>query len=134
MSTAATIIRSMNNKALVAEEQGKVIGIEEVWDSSADKRFYKIEYQSTPDGRKAIAKVLSNPWNRSSPNAGTEYAHSHISSNGVICLGDKPSTTVESSAYDLATAIKRGRLWCTVFSAWMEGGRRKSFNDIALGR
>jgi hypothetical protein len=134
MSTAASIIRSMNKQALVTEEHGKIIGIEEVWDSGTDKRLYRLEYQSTPDGRKAISKILSNPWDRARPNAGQDYTACHVSSNGLVCIGDKASSTVADSCYDLATVIKRTRLWCTVFSAWMEGGRRKSFNDIAMGR
>ena len=135
MSTAKDIIRSMNRNALVVEEGGKVIGIEEVNDSPRDRRTYKIEYQSTADGRKAIAKILYNPWGGSGrPNAGKGYTECHVDSNGLMCVGTSPSSTVEGSGYDLATVIKRARLWCTTFSAWMEGDCRRSFNDIAMGR
>jgi hypothetical protein len=135
MSTAENIIRSMNHSALVTQENGNVVGIEEHWDSARDRRLYKLEYQSTPDGRRAIARVLYNPWGGSGrPNAGKGYAECHVDSSGLLCVGSNPSSSVETSSYDLATVIKRARLWCTTFSAWAEGGYRKSFNDIALGR
>lgn len=117
---AYRILKRQNSNMLIASERkGLLIGIE---DHSVESKIYRIEYESTLDGRGANAKILSNPWDRSRPNAGTNYATTHINSKGEICIGKNVTSNTLSSPYDLETVIQRSRFWCMAFSAFKETG------------
>lgn len=126
MSRAEEILRRYNRNMLIGPDGDMVCGIEDHADS--DGRMYRMEYISTPDGRRAVAYCRSNPWNRSSPNAGEEYVAAHVSSNGHICAGSESTTSVSDSPYDLDFIIRRARYWCVAFSAFKETRDRSVFN------
>jgi len=120
MSTAGQIMRYQNPNAVIGEENNAVCMIED-W-SDPDGRMYRMEYQSTPDGRHALAYCLSNPWDRQRPNAGMGYAESHVASDGLLCMGTRHVKELKSSPYDIETVISRARYWCTGFSVLKETG------------
>ncbi len=134
MSIAETKMRAFNPHAPVGYDQGAYVMIEDVYDSPIDRRLYRLEYQATADGRRAISYLRSNPWDRTRPNCGKEYAKCHVSEAGIICVGSQHTNSLADSPYDLDFVLKRARSFCTYFSAWMEGGCRRSLNDIAMGR
>lgn len=109
---------SFNSKMLVGDENRLVVGIEDVIDP--DGRIYRLEYRSTPDAKHAIAFCLSNPWDRSKPNAGQNYTKAHVATDGLICTGGEVHRTVPRSPYRLDWTIERARFWCIAFSAFME--------------
>ena len=116
---AKETLRRLNPKALVAEEKGYVIGIEDVRDP--DGRWYRVEYRSTEDGTRATAHCLWNPWG--DRNGGESYWTGHVHSNGFLCLGTKHTDqTVEKSPYSIEFVVKRSRYWCTAFSYLKEHG------------
>lgn len=121
MSPAEQIIKHFNSNAVVTKENGLIVMIEDVIDP--DGRVYRIEYRSTPDGKRANGYCLFNPWGgRGNPNAGEEFVPSHVASDGFLCLKPGSSKVVEQSPYDLEFAIKRARYWCTGFSVLKETG------------
>lgn len=122
-SPATSVMRSMNPNALVAEENGYAVFIEERWDCDTDRRLYKLEYRSTFDGRHAIAYCLKNPWsNGASPNAGVEVTKGHVFSDGLLCLNSEHARSPERSSMDLKTVIQRSRYWTLAFSVLKETG------------
>jgi hypothetical protein len=91
----------------------------------ADGRPYRLEVQSTPNGRNAIAFVVHNPWTTKNegPNAGTSYEDGHVAENGFICLGEHhTSQDLLDSPYPVDFALKRAVFWTTLFSYFMETG------------
>ena len=122
MTTAELLMRQFNRNGLIGEnEAGHVCLIEDVIDDPGDGRVYRIEIESTPDGRHAIAFCRFNPWG--DINGGEEYQTGHVDSNGFLCLGpDHRGKDVESSPYELGFVIKRARYWCTGFSVLKETG------------
>jgi len=118
MSQAEAIMRQNNPNALVGIEGDEVIIIEDV--SDPDGRLYRLEYQCTPDARKAVAICLSNPWG--GVNAGTSYWETHVDDEGFICVGSSSIKHLENSPYDLEYVVARARYWCTAFSVFMEQG------------
>jgi hypothetical protein len=91
----------------------------------ADGRPYRIEILATPDGKRAVARVLHNPWSRAGegPNAGAEYAVAHVSPKGFICVGDGANYTLAESVHDLEFVQKRVAYWVNGFSFFKEKGR-----------
>ena len=118
MTPAETIMNEANRNALVGDESGINVMMEDHSDS--DGRIYRIEYQSTPDGQHAIAFCRFNPWG--SLNGGEDYKASHVDANGFICVGKQSVKSVRESPYDLRYVIQRARYWCTGFSALKESG------------
>ena len=118
MNSAQSIMREANHNALIERENGIAIMIEDVTDP--DGRMYRLEYQSTDDGKHAIAWCRSNPWG--SLNAGEEYTKGHICDDGYVCVGEESVRSVSASSYSLSYVIDRARYWCTAFSALKETG------------
>lgn len=120
MHMAFTEMRRANPQAMVGEEDNHAVMIED-W-SDPDGRMYRMEYQCTPDARHAIAFCRHNPWG--SVNGGEELGVGHVADDGLLCMGNGHSYSRDSrqSAYDLKTAIQRGRYWCTAFSVLKETG------------
>ncbi len=118
MSTAQDIMKSHNRNALVDNDDGVDVMIEDVADP--DGRLFRVEYQSTEDGRHAVAVCRYNPWG--SVNGGEEYEVGHVDADGFICIGKASVKSVESSPYTLVFAIARARYWCTAFSVLKETG------------
>jgi len=122
-SEATRVMRGLNSNALVAEEAGFAVFIEERWDSDSDRRLYKLEYRSTFDGRHAIAFCLKNPWsNGGGPNAGVEVTKGHVFSDGLLCLNSQHTRSPERSSMDLKTVVQRSRYWTVAFSVLKETG------------
>jgi hypothetical protein len=121
MSPAETLVRSLNPNAVIGEENGRVVSIEDVKDP--DGRIYRIEYHASPDGRRAIAWCRFNPWGSGGTSAaGTNYFVSHVAPDGFLCLGNHSERELANSPFDLEFTIKRARYWCTAFSVFMESG------------
>lgn len=120
MSRAQDIMMHFNPNALVTRDGDIDLMIEDVADP--DGRLYRMEYQSTPDGRHAAAFCRFNPWG--TPNGGESLVDGHVGSDGAICMGTGHSGgSASGSPYDLATVIQRARFWCTGFSVLKETGR-----------
>ena len=123
-SVAAGVMRRLNRHALIAEENGTAIFIEEVWDSDEDQRIYRLEYRCTFDAQHALAYCLFNPWSRGNgPHAGVSVCQGHVFANGLLCLGRHHTDCVRRSSMDLLTTVKRARYWCTAFSVLQETGK-----------
>jgi hypothetical protein len=107
-------MRRFNPRALIAAEGEKVVMIEDHRDP--DGRFFRLEVDSSPDGRHAIAILRHNPWG-----AGSEP---HLFADRRICIGPAAGHTGEAdeSPYDLAYVIPRARLYCTLLSVFHETG------------
>jgi len=119
MSEAHEQMRAMNPNALSAREGEHLVFIEDWRDP--DGRDYRIEYRTTPDGDRAVAYCLSNPWGpEDDPSAGEDYYEAHVADNGFICLGNDARRSLDRSPYDLEFAVRRARYWCTAFSAFKE--------------
>lgn len=119
-------LKYFNKNMFIGQEKPDlIIGIED--HSDPDGRLWRLEYQATLDGKHANAYCRSNPWNRNNPQAGTNYLTSHVSSDGMICLGTGAVSDVKSSPFDLETAIKRARFWCVAFSVYKESGDASVF-------
>lgn len=109
-----------NPNALIGSEDGVDIMIED-W-ADPDGRIYRMEYQSTPDGRHACAFCRFNPWGRE-PNASVAPTVGHVWPDGSLCMGSGHyGGSVQGSPYDLNTVIQRSRFWCTAFSVLKETG------------
>jgi hypothetical protein len=119
VSPAQAIMKEINRNALIGSEGGVDVMIEDVADP--DGRIYRLEYQSMPDGRHAIAFCRFNPWG--ALNGGEEYPVGHVDANGFICVGKESVKTVQASPYDLRYVIQRSRFWCTAFSMLKETGQ-----------
>lgn len=125
MSCAADTMIQFNANAVVAELEEHVVMIEDVVDP--DGRLYRLEYRSTPEGDRALAFCLHNPWGfAGEPSGGEDYWDAHVAEDGFICLGDAAHRTLDESPFDLDFAIRRARFWCTGFSVLKETG---SFPD-----
>lgn len=118
MSVAQTLMKAANKNALIGADNGVEVMIEDHVDS--DGRIYRIEYQSTPDGKHSIAFCRFNPWG--ALNGGEEYTVGHVDQNGFICVGKQSVKAVHASPYDLQYVIQRARYWCTAFSVLKETG------------
>ena len=118
---AEAVMRGFNPHALIGSENGRAVMIEDV--SDPDGRMYRMEYQSTGDGRKAVAFCRHNPWGK--VNAGVSLSEGHVASDGLLCMGSAHSYSRDParSRYDLAFVIQRGRYWCTALSVLKETGR-----------
>jgi hypothetical protein len=119
ISPAQTIMKEHNRNALIGSETGMDVMIEDV--SDPDGRIYRLEYQSTPDGRHAIAFCRFNPWG--SLNGGEEYQVGHVDANGFVCVGKQSVKSVQASPYDIRYVIQRTRFWCAAFSVLKETGQ-----------
>lgn len=110
-----------NPHALVGNEGSHAVMIEDV--SDPDGRMYRMEYQSTPDGRHAVAFCRHNPWGQT-PNAGVALGSGHVDSDGLICMGNRHAYSRDParSGHDLTNVIQRSRFWCTAFSVFKETG------------
>ena len=118
MTTAETIMRSVNPYALIGEDDdGSIVMIED--HSDPDWRLYRIEIKSTPDGERAVAYCRHNPW------GGNPYdlLISHVGHDGALCLADDCHGDLASSGLNLRDAIDKARYWCTGFSVLMETGQ-----------
>ncbi len=111
---AVDTMQRLNRHALHGSESGHEVFIEDVRDP--DGRMYRIEYRCRQDGTGANAWVLHNPWGHDP----YDYGDSHLSASGFICLGTGASH--DDSPFDLDTAVKRTRLWCTGYSFLREHG------------
>lgn len=110
---AFRVMQRMNPNGLIAAEGRWICMIEDHADP--DGRMYRLEYQSTPDGRHAIAWCRHNPW-------GSVNDH-HTLSDGLICIGSGAhSSNPANSQFDLETVILRARFWCTAISVYHETG------------
>ena len=117
-----------------------VYALEDYFDP--DGRGYRIEYQCTLDGGKAISFCRFNPWDSSAdhskPRCGTKATVSHIHDSGLICVGAGITSNLKNSArydhdhpevkFDLEYAINTSRFWAVDFSAFMETGDPEVFN------
>jgi len=110
---AYQIMRRHNPKGLVGVEGRIVCMIEDYTDP--DGRLFRMEYQSTPDGRQANAWVRHNPWG--------SLQDMHTINGGMICIGaGVHDSDPARSPYDLETVIKKARFWCTAISVYHETG------------
>lgn len=102
---------------------GVALQIRDVRDE--DGRQYRIEILATPDGQRATARVLHNPWSRAGqgPNAGTPYATAHVQAEGFICVGEGAKFTLDESIHSLEFVEKRVEYWVNGFSFYKEKGR-----------
>ena len=101
---AWVILRGFNPKGLIGLENGFFCMIEDHADP--DGRLFRLEYQSTPDGRRAVAWCRYNPWG--------SVHDMHTTSGGLICIGSSAhGPTPAYSSYDLNYVIPRARFWCT---------------------
>lgn len=116
MTNAETVMRKLNPNALIAPEDDHLVFIEDVLDP--DRRMYRVEVQSSSDGRKAIAFCRHNPWGDNP----FDYPTSHLSSAGQLCLGATAGGPVAQSNMDVQTAILKARYWCTAYSVLRETG------------
>lgn len=123
---AVDIMRRANPNMMI--NAGDLItGIEDHLDEPGGN-MYRIEYESTPDGRKANAWVRYNPHGGvGNPTAGVAYTQGHVSSDGHLCLRSGATGNTKSSPYNLDFAIKRARFWCTAFSAYKVTGDQNAF-------
>lgn len=112
MAYAESIMTRLNPHILSAEEDDRLVFIEDVTDP--DGRFYRVEYRCDDDGGNATAYCLYNPWG-SNP---YDYYESHLSDDGLICVG--PDLHRDWSPYDLEFTVLRARFWCAGFSFLME--------------
>lgn len=112
--SANVMMTGLNPNALHGYENGKEIYIEDVSDS--DGRLYRIEYRCATDGTNANAWCLYNPWG---DNPFT-YDHSHLSAEGLLCVG--PEVSQDASPYDLDFVVRRSRTWCDAYSFLREHG------------
>lgn len=118
---AVDIMRRANPNMMV-HTGDLVTGIEDHLDEPGGK-MYRLEYQSTPDGRKANAWVRYNPHGGAgNPTGGVSYIDGHVSSDGHLCLLGGATSITKNSPYNLDFAIKRARFWCTAFSAYKTSG------------
>ena len=121
MNAAEQVLKGLNPNALIGAEEGQVVAIEDVADP--DGRMYRLEYRATPDGRRAVAWCLHNPWSAGgTPNAGQGYVEAHVGEDGFLCLGNGSERALARSPFNLDYAVKRARFWCTAFSVFMETG------------
>lgn len=120
MSIALGWFRYFNPNAYIAldESQGIVVAIEDVQDSPEDGRLYRMEYQSTYDGSRAIAICRYSPWGRFQP---YDLA-GHVNVDGVLCLGDGATLSVHGSPFTVNIVVPRARYWVTAFSYFKETG------------
>ena len=110
---AYEILRRLNPNGLIGEENGCVCMIEDHTDP--DGRMFRLEYQSTRDGRHAVAWCRHNPWG--------SVSDTHTTNGGLICVGPgghgpRPA----SSRYNLEFVVTRARFWCTAISVYHETG------------
>jgi|GEM_PF-2810153 len=120
MSSAEDIMLAYNPSGLIGtDDDGAVVMIEDVIDP--DGRVFRLEYRSQADGKRAVCYCRYTPWGKGG--AGESYSKGHIAADGFLCLGSGiGSKDVSKSPFDLETAIKRGRYWCTAFSYLKEHG------------
>lgn len=118
---ASEVMRNLNANMLIAQRGMIIVGIEDHDDEPGGK-LYRLEYRSSLDAQKAVARVLHNPWDPRRPNAGTNEHQSHVSRSGIICVGNGAVPFVWMSPFDLDFTIKRARFWCTAFSHWRATG------------
>lgn len=119
---AREMMDQFNPAAAHATVDGTEIFIEDVRDP--DGRWYRIEYQCSPDGSNAIAFCRHNPW-EDDPFG---YERSHLSDDGFICYAT--SLSRETSPYDLAYAVPRCRLWANGYSFMHEHGYEETCRII----
>lgn len=118
MSHAYQQMQEFNPNALVGRDGNVEIMIEDV--SDPDGRLYRMEYQSTEDGRHAIAFCRYNPWG--SPDGGESPLRGHCFEDGLLCMGTRHPRSPRESSDTLAAVIQRARYWCTAFSVLKETG------------
>lgn len=111
-SRAFEIVRRLNGNCLIGIEGQFVCAIEDHADD--DGRIFRLEYQSTFDGRRAVAWCRYNPWG--------SVSDVHTTGGGLICLGTGHSARPTASPFDLETAVLRARFWCTAVSVFHETG------------
>lgn len=126
-SPAEAALKEFNSNMLIGEENGFVVGIEDHFDEPGGK-LYRIEYQASKDGKHANAWLRHNPWDPARVDAGADYLTAHVSSDGFLCMHRLATRDTPKSPFDLDYAVKRGRLWCTLFSYWKETGDDTVFN------
>lgn len=111
---AFQIMRRFNSNGLIVSEGDFICMVEDHADP--DARLFRLEYQSTPDGRSAVAWCRYNPWG--------SVSDAHTTNGGLICIGPGAhGPQPNGSRFDLETAILRARFWCTAISVYHETGR-----------
>jgi hypothetical protein len=112
---ATQIMLAMNPKMLVGTQGGLVVGLEDV---RVDGRWFRLEYQSTPDGARAIAYCRHSPWENP-----YSYQESHVRpADGLLCLGTGHVDDARRSPMNLRTTIRRARFWCFGFACLLQKG------------
>lgn len=121
---AAQLMQRLNPRALMSVEAGDLVFIEDHSDSEEDGRIYRLEYRSTPNGRRAVAFCLHNPWSQEGqdPQADEMVHIAHIFSDGLLCLGTGHCRNPRDSRRSLEWVVARARYWCTGFSVLKETG------------
>ena len=110
---AFRVMRVFNPNGLIGVDDGNICMVEDCTDP--DGRMYRIEYQSTPDARHAIAWCRYSPWG--------SVSQPHTINGGMICIGaGAHDSRPGHSRYDLETVIRRARFWCTAVSVYHETG------------
>lgn len=110
---AYQIMRRHNPNGMIGLEDRIVCMIEDHTDP--DGRLFRIEYQSTSDGRHANAWVRHNPWG--------PVTDMHTINGGMICIGaGSHDSNPTRSPYDLETVITKARFWCIAISVYHETG------------
>ena len=112
-TVAFGIMRNFNSNGLIGVDNNNICMIEDHTDP--DGRMFRLEYQSTPDGRRAVAWCRHNPWG--------SVSDLHTLRGGLICIGPgSHSPDPAQSPHDLDTVIRRARFWCTAISVYHETG------------
>jgi hypothetical protein len=113
VEAAHAIMRRLNKNAIIGREGVFACMVEDHADP--DGRWFRLEYLSTGDGKRAIAICRYNPWG--------SVKEMHTVGNGVICVGPGGHVTnPHESRYSLRHVISRARLWCTLVSVYHESG------------
>lgn len=110
---AMQLMRKLNANAVCAEEDRKLIFIEDV---VVDTSCFRLEYRCNPDGTGAVAMLLYNPYGANP----YSYEKSHIRTDGLICVG--PDLDPDNSRFGLVFTVTRARLWCFAFAYLVENG------------
>jgi len=110
-------LRELNPQMLIAWDGGRICAIEDHTDP--DGRMFRLEYETTADGAKAIAWCRHNPWSPGAP-----VLEPHTTNGGLICVGPAAHTTdVNASRHDLEFVVPRARFWCIGVSVFHETGQ-----------
>jgi len=116
-------MKKLNPKACVREDPslpGLLIFIE---DWKVDDLYFRLEYRSTEDGKRANAYLLYNPCGEERLPATV----THLESDGHLCLFEKSTKNTYASPYDLESVVKRARYWASCYKFFKDEERKYGY-------